>query len=79
MEKSKKGLIWSEKVYSNLINYANEATIIGLPLHGFSVKITSTIKIIKTLEAEIKNLLEQIESLINSPNFSEQIRNNIEF
>ena len=57
MEKSKKGLIWSEKVYSNLINYANEATIIGLPLHGFSVKITSTIKIIKTLESEIKNLL----------------------
>ena len=63
IKKSKRGLTWAENVYSNLINYANEAIIIGLPLYGFSVKITSTIKIIKTLEAEIKNLLEQIESI----------------
>lgn len=78
IKKSKKGLNWAEKLYLTLINYASEATIIGLPLHGFSWKITSTIKIIKTLENEIKNLLEQIESLIGSPNFSEQIRENIE-
>ena len=78
IKKSKRGLTWAENVYSNLINYANEAIIIGLPLYGFSVKITSTIKIIKTLEDEIKNLLKQIEYLINSPNFSEQIRKNIE-
>ena len=78
IKKSKKGLNWAEKLYLTLINYASEATIIGLPLHGFSWKITSTIKIIKTLENEIKNLLEQIESLIGSPNFSEQIRKNIE-
>jgi len=78
-KKSKKGISWAEKVYSNLINRAHEASIIGLPLHGFSIKITSTIKLITTLESEIKNLLIQIESLINSHNFSEQIRKNIEF
>ena len=78
IKKSKKGVAWAEKVYSTLINVANEATIIGLPLHGFSVKITSTITLITTLESEIENLLNEIESLISSNDFPEQIRKNIE-
>ena len=43
-----------------------------------SVKITSTITIIKALESEIQNLLTEIEALISSNNFPEQIKKNIE-
>lgn len=77
ISKSKKGLSWSEKVYTKLIDSANEAFIIGLPLHGLSVKITSSINLIKTLEEEIDTLLTEIKTLINSTDFPESIRNNI--
>lgn len=49
ISKSKKGLAWSEKVYSKLINIANEATTIGVPVYGLVVKITTTLALINTL------------------------------
>lgn len=76
--KSKKGAKWAQNKYLKLIDIATEATIIGLPLYGLSVKITSTITLIKALESEIQNLLTEIEALISSNNFPEQIKKNIE-
>jgi transposase len=78
LNSSKKGIIWSENIYSKLINAATEAEIIGLPLDGLAVKIVSSITLIKTIQSEIDNLLEQINALIKSETFPESIRNNIE-
>lgn len=78
ISKSKKGVSWSEKIYSKLINTANEASTIGLPLHGLTVKITSSITLIKAIETEISNLLNEIKTLINSSNFPGQVKNNID-
>lgn len=78
LSNSKKGAKWCENKYKNLITVANEATIIGLPLHGLAVKILSSINILKALESEINNILEEIELLINSDNYPKQIKANIE-
>jgi transposase len=78
ISKSKKGLAWSEKIYSKLIDAATEASIIGLPLYGLAVKITSSINLISTLEKEIDTLLTEITTLINSKDFPESIRKNID-
>lgn len=76
--KSKKGVLWAEKVYSNLYNIASEANVIGLPLPGLSIKITSKITLINAIESEMLNLLNEIRNLINSTNFPKQVRSNIE-
>ena len=78
LNSSKKGIVWSENIYSKLINVANEAKIIGLPLDGLAVKIASSITLIKTIQSEIDTLLEQINTFIQSETFPESIRNNIE-
>lgn len=78
LSKSKKGIVWSEKIYSKLINVTYDAKVIGLPLDGLAVKISSSITLIKTIDSEIATLLEQIKTLIDSKNFPELIRNNIE-
>lgn len=78
LNNSKKGIAWSENIYSKLINVANEAKIIGLPLDGLAVKIASSITLIKTIQSEIDTLLQQINTLIQSETFPESIRNNIE-
>lgn len=78
LNNSKKGIIWSENIYSKLINVANEAKIIGLPLDGLAVKIVSSITLIKTIQSEIDTLLQQINTFIQSKTFPESIRNNIE-
>lgn len=75
---SRKGLAWSEKTYSKLINVASEAVIIELSLPELSVKVKSTLTLINTLELEINNLLNEIETLINSINFPTQIKKNID-
>ena len=69
--------MWAEKIYTKLIDSTTEACSIGLPLHGLAVKITSSINLIKTLEEEMDTLLTEINTLINSTDFSESIRNNI--
>ena len=61
-----------------MINVANEAKIIGLPLDGLAVKIASSITLIKTIQSEIDTLLEQINTFIQSETFPKSIRNNIE-
>jgi transposase len=78
LNNSKKGIVWSENIYLKLINVANEAKIIGLPLDGLAVKIASSITLIKTLQSEIDTLLKQINTFIQSETFPESIRNNIE-
>jgi transposase len=78
LNNSKKGISWSENIYYKLINVANEAKIIGLPLDGLAVKIASSITLIKTIQSEIDTLLEQINTFIQSETFPKSIRNNIE-
>ena len=78
IEKSKKGLTWSENIYSKLIAIAKEAETIGVPLSGLSVKISSSLALIKTFEEQIDNLLNEINTLIESSEFPESIKNNIE-
>lgn len=69
INKSRKGLVWAEKVYSKLYIVASDAAVIGLPLSGLSFKIASNLSIINTLEAETNNLINEIKSLIKSTNF----------
>lgn len=78
IEKSRKGITWAENIYSKLINTAKDAEAIGVPLSGLCVKISSSLTLIKTFESEINNLLNQINILINSTEFSESIKENIE-
>lgn len=76
--KSRKGSLWAEKVYSKLYSVTNDAVVIGLPLPGLSIKITSNIALINAIESEIHNLLNEIKSLIKSSDFPKQVRTNIE-
>jgi transposase len=78
LSNSKKGATWSENIYSKLVDTANSAIIIGLPLHGLSVKISSSITLIKTIQTEVDILLQRIDSFIESETFPESIKNNIE-
>lgn len=74
---SKKGATWAENKYEKLISVATEATIIGLPLNGLAIKISSSINILKAIELEINNILNEIDLLLISNDFPEQIKNNI--
>lgn len=76
--KSRKGLSWSEDKYSKLITIAKDAYIIGVPLSGLAIKISSSLALIKTFELQINNLLNEINILIESSEFSESIKKNIE-
>jgi len=78
INKSRKGTVWAEKVYSKLHHAASEAAVIGLPLSSLSIKITSNIALINAIESEICNLLNEIKSLIKSNSFPKQVRTNIE-
>ncbi|MEW8963535.1 IS110 family transposase [Paraclostridium dentum] len=78
INKSRKGSLWAEKVYSKLHSVANDAAVIGLPLSGLSIKITSNIALINAIESEIHNLINEIKSLIKSSDFPKQVRTNIE-
>lgn len=78
MKASRRGIKWCENKYSSLIATAKEAVIIGLPLCGLAIKILSSINILKTIESEIATILNEIESLLNSDDFPEEIRRNID-
>lgn len=75
---SKKGLLWAENIYLKLITIANDAIIIGIPLPELSIKIISTVSLINTLELQVNAILKEIHSFINSKNFSNEIKKNIE-
>lgn len=77
IEKSKKGVTWSENIYSKLITIAKEADIIGVRLSGLSVKISSSLVLIKAFESQIKNLSTEINTLIESSDFPQSIKENI--
>lgn len=78
LEKSKKSVTWSEKIYSKLITIAEEAKIIGVPLSGLAIKISSSLAVIKAFKSQIDNLLNEINTLIESSEFPESIKENIE-
>lgn len=54
-----------------------QAIIIKIPLHSLALKITTSTTLILTIEQWIRNLIKEINTLINSSEFSEQIRINI--
>ncbi|EMU52661.1 IS110 family transposase [Clostridium butyricum] len=78
IEKSKKGVTWSENIYLKLISIAKEANIIGVPLSGLAIKISSSLVLIKAFESQIEDLLNEINTLIESSEFPESIKENIE-
>ena len=78
IEKSKKSVTWSENIYSKLLAVAKEADIIGVPLSGLAIKISSSLVLIKAFESQIENLLNEINTLIESSEFPESIKENIE-
>lgn len=78
LNKSRKGLSWSEDKYLKLLSIAKDACIIGVPLSGLAIKISSSLALIKTFELQINNLLNEINILIESSEFSESIKKNIE-
>ena len=78
IEKSKKGVTWSENIYLKLISIAKEADIIGVPLSGLAIKISSSLVLIKAFESQIENLLNEINTLIESSEFPKSIKENIE-
>lgn len=78
MDKSKKGVTWSENIYLKLITIAKEADIISIPLSGLAIKISSSLVLIKAFESQIENLLNEINTLIESSQFPESIKKNIE-
>lgn len=75
---SRKGLAWSEEKYYKLIDLAKEAILIGIPLEALAFKITSSINFIITFETEINNLKKEIDNLITSADFPDQLKKNIE-
>lgn len=77
-KQSRKGLDWSEKKYNKLIDLAKEAILIGVPLEALAFKITSSINFIVTFETEINNLKKEIDNLITSADFPDQLKKNIE-
>lgn len=62
---SKKGLSWASKIFDKLIKYANEALIIGVPIPDLSIKISSSIILINTINLQIDHLLNSMENLID--------------
>jgi hypothetical protein len=78
IENSRRNLCWCENMYSKLINAAKEADIIGVPLNGLAVKISSSLTLIKTFKSEINTLLSEINTLLESSEFPKSIKENIE-
>jgi transposase len=78
IENSRRSLCWCENMYSKLINAAKEADIIGVPLNGLAVKISSSLTLIKTFKSEINTLLSEINTLLESSEFPKSIKENIE-
>jgi len=78
IKNSRRSLYWCENIYSKLINAAKEANIIGVPLNGLAVKISSSLTLIKTFESERNTLLSEINTLLESSEFPESIKENIE-
>jgi len=70
----KKGSTLSEKVYSKLITIAKKASIITILLGGLSIKISSSLALIKAFKSQIDNLLNEINTLLESSEFPKSIK-----
>ncbi|KYH30446.1 transposase IS116/IS110/IS902 family protein [Clostridium tepidiprofundi DSM 19306] len=75
---SRKGLLYSEKLYEKLISIAQEALYIGIKSSSLFVKITNTILLIETLETQLESLLKEIHLLIKSRRLPETFIKNIQ-
>lgn len=75
---SRKGLLWSSKRADKLIKCSEEAQIIGLPIPKLSIKISTSIVLINTLNSQIDNLLDNMEILILNNSNSSKIKTNLE-
>lgn len=72
---SRKGLSWSLRVYDELIVSAESANYLAVK-HS-SVVISSHVSLIRNLDVQITNILNQIHKFIDNPSFSYQSRKNI--
>ena len=74
---SRKGLTWSEKIYSKIIECAINAEIISLPSPRLSVSITSSLCLYEAIDAEATKLLNEIQCFINSDEMPSTLSKNI--
>ncbi|AWI06022.1 IS110 family transposase [Clostridium drakei] len=75
---SRKGLVYSEKIYKKLYAAAEEAAYIGLKSPSLFVKVINTIAIIESLEIQIRNLLIEIHILMRSNRISDEFKKNVQ-
>lgn len=76
-DNAKRSIEWCEKIYKKLIAVAEEAIAIGVGLDKLSIKLRANISLINAINLEIKSLLESINSLIDSDELNNDIKENI--
>ena len=75
---SRKGLVWSNNKYDELIKMAEEAKTIGFVVQGLITRIINNITMIETLNEQIEAILIEIRNTINDKNFPSDLKHNIE-
>lgn len=75
---SRKGLVWSNNKYDELIKMAEEAKTIGFVVQGLITRIINNITMIETLNKQIEVILIEIRNTINDKNFPSDLKHNIE-
>lgn len=74
---SRKSLDWCTNTYSKLLKAAESAVKIGISGNAFKITIDINIKLINTLDEQIRALLNEIENAIKSDFTPEQFKNNV--
>jgi len=74
---SKRGMVWANTKYSELIKVAEEAEIIGFIVDGLITRIINNITMIETLNEQIETILLEISNTVNSEDFPDDIKHNI--
>jgi len=76
--RSRKGINWAEKKYTELIECANAAKYISLSAPRLSVSITTCISLYGAIDNEITKLLNEIKSFIDSDDLPATLNKNID-
>lgn len=74
---SRKSLDWCTNTYNKLLKASESAVKIGISGNAFKITIDINIKLINTLDEQIKALLNEIENAIKSDFTPEQFKNNV--
>lgn len=75
---ARRGSAYAKEKYTKLIDAAKEAKVIGIPSFSLFIKLISDINIIENFECQIKLILSELKSLVESEKISSEIRENME-